>query len=248
MPIAAWSIFRAGPISSSRNSLLVAAELLRELGDEGLHGKGARHVGHRAEPADAGVRHRLAVLAADRRDVERHVGRSPCRSPTRRGSPRPGAKVELDRGRDDRGAASRSPCRRHRPPPRSGRPSRCGRSRAGCRPRGSTAPAPARRPPSRAAPPRARSRTSTCARSRRRAASGAPSPHSSASRARRPPSAACRRGSAPAPRSRPTAVAHLGERHRRLHRRVRHVRLVVARALTVLPPRLAPPPSRPGCG
>jgi hypothetical protein len=53
---------------------VVAAELLGELGDEDLLGEGARHVVHRAPPADAGVRQRLAVLAADRRDGEGQVG------------------------------------------------------------------------------------------------------------------------------------------------------------------------------
>src|SRR5262249_5980122 len=55
---------------------LVAIGGVRELADHGLHGKGVRDVRHRTEPADAGMRGRLWVLALDVGDLERHINKS----------------------------------------------------------------------------------------------------------------------------------------------------------------------------
>ena len=51
----------------------IAAELMRDLSNEGLDRPGMRHVVDRAEPADPQVRLRLAAFQPDVRHVERRV-------------------------------------------------------------------------------------------------------------------------------------------------------------------------------
>ena len=53
--------------------LRVASGRMRELGHEGLDREGVRDVRHRAEPADAGMRHGLRVLGPEVRDREGRV-------------------------------------------------------------------------------------------------------------------------------------------------------------------------------
>jgi len=52
---------------------LIAVGGVRDLGHHRLHGKGARDIRHRAEPADAGMRGRFGIFALDIGDLERHV-------------------------------------------------------------------------------------------------------------------------------------------------------------------------------
>ena len=60
--------------------LRVAAELVREFGDEGLDREGMRDVVDRAEPADAHVRSRLAALACACSGRRTACRPSPCRA------------------------------------------------------------------------------------------------------------------------------------------------------------------------
>ena len=52
---------------------MIAASRGRQLGHERLHGKRVRHVGHRPEPADTGMRDGFRVLDAQVGNVVRHV-------------------------------------------------------------------------------------------------------------------------------------------------------------------------------
>ena len=149
--------------------LLVAAELGGELRHDRLLRERARDVRHGAEPTDPRMRQRLALLGADVGNVEGDILE---------------AHADLDRmlhalvrreGRQERRLRAPVPPRDrlvavHRGRSRSAPPRWCGGSCAGCRPRGSIARGPARRPRATGTPPRWRSRPSTSAQSRRRAA------------------------------------------------------------------------------
>ena len=169
------SMIRAGPISSSSKSFGSLPVACASSADERLHRRrragcwrpsGTSRCGYAPPPC----RSRSACSGC------RTAGRpAPMPSSSTRSWGLPSvAKVETMLSAPRCGGASHDLAVGVEPGLDALEPRRCGRSRAGCRPRASTAPAPARRHGlATATPLRARSRTSTCGRSRRRAASSA---------------------------------------------------------------------------
>ena len=126
------------PDHLQQHVLRIAPSCARDLGDERLHREGVRDVGDRAEPADARMRLRPRRSRSACSAMSNGLSTSPMPSsigarasdPARRSSMIVGADAAVP-PRDHLAAGIDAR-------PRSARPRRCGRSRAGCRPRAST--------------------------------------------------------------------------------------------------------------
>ena len=109
--------------------LRVLAQLVGELGHEGLHREGVRDVRDRAEPADPDVRLRLAVLAAEVRRSSNGMSTRPMPSSKAACSFGSGMKVDMIVGATLRCRHADDLAVGVERRPRSARPRWCGRSR-----------------------------------------------------------------------------------------------------------------------